>query len=92
MQPIVLIPALVACAVAAARGWRAAWVFVALPAMLVLPAYYTFKPPGIPVATFHNYLLLVILGALFCARDATFFGLRWPDLLPLGLALTAVLS
>ncbi len=82
MGAITLIPALAAAAVAQARGFRRAWVFVALPALVLLPNYYVFDLRGLPEATFHNYLLVVVGAALVFGRDQGLYRFQRIDLIP----------
>lgn len=69
MQVLVLGPPLLVAAVAALHGFRRAFLFALLPCLLLLPAYYTWKLPGIPELSFHNYALLAAVAALLVGRD-----------------------
>lgn len=86
MGSITLIPALAAAAVARVRGFRRAWVFVALPALVLLPNYYVFDLRGLPEATFHNYLLVVVGAALLLGKDQALYRFQRIDLIPLAFA------
>lgn len=92
MQAIVLLPALLTLLVALSRGFRVALVAIALPALLLLPAYYTWKIPGIPEFSFHNYLLLAVGGALFLGRDRSLYQPHPFDLLVIAFCLLGVHS
>jgi hypothetical protein len=74
LQAAVVLPVLLFVVVWLIRGARSAFVGILLPSLVLLPAYYTWKLPGIPVVTFHNYLVAVGFVALICARIST--GLR----------------
>lgn len=90
MSLIAWAPSLVCALVARWKGAERALVFVALPTLVLLPAYYTHKLPGLPIASFHNYTLLVTAAALFLAGARTRVVVA--DVLVAGLCATAVLS
>lgn len=90
MQPVVVLPGLIATLVAWRTSPQRALAFVCLPCLLLLPAYYTFKAPGIPQLTFHNYMLLGV--ASVWALRGPRLKLRWLDLLVAFFGVTAVAS
>jgi O-antigen ligase len=83
MTALVLVPALAAAWWAWHRGFRAALVFIALPALLLLPNHYELRVPGLPDATFSNYTLLVTAAALWLGADRKLLRFRALDLLVL---------
>jgi len=83
MEAVVLVPALFAAAVLCWRGFRFGLVACVIPALLLLPAYYTWKVSGVPVFTFHNYLLLAAMLALLVGRDRELLRPHAVDLLVL---------
>jgi hypothetical protein len=79
MSPIILLPALV-CWVVLARGTiRQAFIYVYLPAILLLPQYYIFRPPHMPPITFGDAAILPLGVALF-ATELRRWRLQWMDL------------
>ncbi len=74
------------------RGARSAIVGVLLPSLVLLPAYYVWKLPGIPVVTFHNYLVALGPVALISARITTGVRPALTDLLVLTGAMCAISS
>ncbi|MFT7617591.1 MAG: O-antigen ligase [Planctomycetota bacterium] len=78
---IVLLPPLLVMVVALLKSQRHSLVFVAIPCLLFLPSYYTHKFPGIPVATFHNYLFIVLFAFILLGKDRRLFDLRGTDLI-----------
>lgn len=92
MQALVLLPALAAFLLAARRGFRASFVWVAIPCLLLLPAYYQWKLPGIPEISFWNLSFVVATCALFGGRDRSLYRFHWVDLVAVLLVLLCVHS
>lgn len=80
MTLVVVGPALVAAFCVVAVGIRQATAYVALPALLLLPAYYSHKLSGIPVINFHNYMFAVLIAGLFCVRERVDLVVHWEDI------------
>lgn len=79
MNLIILIPAVI-CWVVLARGTiRQAFVYVYLPAVLLLPQYYVLRPPHMPPITFGDAAILPLGIALF-ANEMRRWRLQWMDL------------
>ena len=57
---ITLVPLLLFVATALRYGVLRAFVWTTVPCLLLLPNYYTWKLPGIPVLTFHDYAVLAV--------------------------------
>ncbi len=81
---VTLLPLAIFVLVALRRGVERAFVWVGLPALLLLPNYYTYKLPGIPRFDFTCYVLL-----------ASAAGMAWrtfrPSLFDLGVLFYVVL-
>jgi len=91
MELIILLPA-VACWVALARGpIRKALLNVYLPAVLLLPQYYSLRFPHLPPLTFADAAILP-LGAALWVKEMRRWRLDWMDLWVLLLAASAALS
>ena len=91
MELIILLPA-VACWVALARGpIRKALINVYLPAVLLLPQYYSLRFPHLPPLTFADAAVLP-LGAALWVKEMRRWRLDWMDLWVLLLAASAALS
>jgi hypothetical protein len=91
MDLIILLPA-VACWVALARGpIRRALLNVYLPAVLLLPQYYSLRFPHLPPLTFADAAILP-LGAALWVKEMRRWRLEWMDLWVLSLAVSAGLS
>jgi len=80
---VVLLPTVIAIAVAYQRGFRDALIYVALPAMLLLPGYYYLELPGIPEANFWNFTLTAVFAALVFGSDRRLYRFHWFDLVVL---------
>ena len=80
MSAITLAPLLLVLAVSLWKGPRQALAWVAVPSLLFLPSYYTWKLPGIPRFDFHNYMLLAA-AVLIVVRRGRWFSLRASDVL-----------
>ena len=83
MKLLIVVPLIAFVAFALRRGARQALVKVTIPALLLLPAYYGWKLPGVPELTFHNYLLLATAAALLIGRDRARLHVHPLDVLPL---------
>ena len=92
MGALTLLPAIGTLAVSMTRGFREGLVLVAIPALVLLPNYYLWDLEGAPEASFHNYMLLVITGALLIGRDRRLLQPRLLDLIPVTLVLWMVIS
>ena len=91
MNVIILIPAL-ACWLVLARGSiRQAFIYVYLPAILLLPHYYVFRPPHMPPLAFSEAAILPLGIAMF-ATELRRWRLQWMDLWVLLFALAAAAS
>lgn len=91
MELIILLPA-VACWVALAKGpIRKALINVYLPAVLLLPQYYSLRFPHLPPLTFADAAVLP-LGAALWVKEIRHWRLDWMDLWVLLLAASAALS
>jgi hypothetical protein len=91
MDLIILLPA-VACWVALARGpIRRALLNVYLPAVLLLPQYYSLRFPHLPPLTFADAAILP-LGAALWVKEMRRWRLQWMDLWVLSIAVSAALS
>ena len=91
MELIILLPA-VACWVALARGpIRKALINVYLPAVLLLPQYYSLRFPHLPPLTFADAAVLP-LGAALWVKEIRRWRFDWMDLWVLLLAVSAALS
>lgn len=82
MSLIVLFPPLALLASLLFRGFRSTLVTLMIPIALLLPAYYTHKLPGIPVASFHNYSWALMLAALALGAERGLLKLHVCDLIP----------
>src|ERR1035437_6147309 len=79
MNLIILIPAVI-CWVVLARGTiRQAFIYVYLPAVLLLPQYYVWRPSHMPPITFGDAAILPLGIALF-ATELRRWRLQWMDL------------
>jgi hypothetical protein len=78
---ITLLPLLAFLAFCAKHGPRKAIVWIAIPSLLLLPNYYTWKVPGIPRIDFHGYMLLAAAAALAARAGRGSFRLHVTDLL-----------
>lgn len=91
MELIILLPA-VACWVALARGpIRRALLNVYLPAVFLLPQYYSLRFPHLPPLTFADAAVLPLGAALF-VKEIRRWRFDWMDLWVLLFALSAALS
>ena len=92
MGAITILPALFTAIATVTVGFREALVYVGLPALVLLPNYYTWSLPGLPDARFRNYLLLVLGIALVASRDRSLYRFHPVDLVPLAFLLTTAMS
>ncbi len=81
MKPLAIFPLLYLLFVLHKRDWRHAYVFGLIPPLLLLPNYYTWKLPGIPVFTFHNYLWVVLAVVMFQGKERKLYRFHWMDLI-----------
>lgn len=88
---IALIPGALALWVGFTRSPHAAFLFVYLPAMLLLPEYYRWNFPGIPAMTFGQAAAVGTAMAFF-AKGAPGYRFSPTDLLVFGFALVASIS
>ncbi len=71
---------LIAFVVAQQKGFRHTWIYVALPAQMLFPAYYYMELPMIPEANFWNFTFCVTFAALLLSEDRKLYKLHWVDL------------
>lgn len=69
MSVVVVLPAFLCALFAKWKSPERALIYVLVPTLLLLPAYYTHKFPGVPVASFHNYALLTIAAMFALNRE-----------------------
>lgn len=85
MEILVTIPTLIAAWIAWNRGFREAFAWCVLPALLLTPQYVVFDLPAMPAIDFHNFPMLVALIALGSGRDRRLMHWHWIDALVLAL-------
>lgn len=88
---VVVLPALLALAVAFSRGAGVAFVNVYLPTLFLLPEYYIWRIPGLPDFSFGNATVFVVMGVFLLQRSP---GYRYSgtDLLVFAYAAFSVIS
>lgn len=88
---IILIPGLIAAWIGFRHSPQAAFLFVYLPTLFLLPEYYRLDLPGVPSPTFSQSAALGTAAAFF-ARNAPGYRFSPTDVLVVGFALSASVS
>ena len=88
MEPIILIPAIVCCLVLTLASVRHAFIYVYLPAILLLPGYFVLRISHIPPISFSDTAILP-LGVAIVATQMHRWRWDWMDLWVGSFALSA---